>query len=147
MNNDIVKKGADFLLKGGTLLSEPCQICNGLLIKYKGDIMCLNCQKPNPDQNELEKIPDKIFEESENQKQVHQKSFDKDKIDRFYESKDIKNYKDLLFQIDKTITKKIIDIDKLIDIEEDPLKQKNNLKTLFLYLKIIDKIKKSNRIN
>jgi len=45
MSNDVLKKGADYLLKGGTLLSESCQICNGLLIKFKGNIMCLNCQK------------------------------------------------------------------------------------------------------
>ena len=62
MNNDIVKKGADFLLKGGTLLSEPCQTCNGLLIKYKGDIICLNCQRPNPNLDKIEKIT----EENEN---------------------------------------------------------------------------------
>lgn len=140
MNNDIVKKGADFLLKGGTLLSEPCQICNGLLIKYKGDIMCLNCQNPNPNQDELEKVPDKISEVKE--KETSQKSFDKYNVGRIYDSKEIENYKDLLLQIDKTITKKIIDINKSIYSEEDPLKQKNNLKTLFLYLKIMDKIKK-----
>ncbi len=143
MNNDIVKKGADFLLKGGTLLSDPCQICNGLLIKYKGDIMCLNCQKPNPNQDELEKASNKISEVKE--KETHQKSFDKDNMNRIYESKEIENYKDLLLQIDKTITKKIIDINKSIYSEEDVLKQKNNLKILFLYLKIMDKIKKKQR--
>jgi uncharacterized Zn finger protein (UPF0148 family) len=140
MNNDIVKKGADFLLKGGTLLSEPCQICNGLLIKYKGDIMCLNCQKPSSNQDEIEKTSNKIFEEKE--KETHQKNFDKDSKSRIYESKEIENYKDLLLQIDKTITKKIIDIDKSIRSEEDTLKQKNNLKLLFLCLKVMDKIKK-----
>ena len=51
-NRDILKKGADYLLKGGTLLSESCQICNGLLIKYKGDIMCLNCQSQNLNNHE-----------------------------------------------------------------------------------------------
>ncbi len=143
MNNDIVKIGADFLLKGGTLLSDPCQICNGLLIKYKGDIMCLNCQKPNPNQDELEKASNKISEVKE--KETHQKSFDKDNMNRIYESKEIENYKDLLLQIDKTITKKIIDINKSIYSEEDVVKQKNNLKILFLYLKIMDKIKKKQR--
>ena len=140
MNNDIVKKGADFLLKGGTLLSEPCQICNGLLIKYKGDVMCLNCQNPYPNQDELEKAPNKISEVKE--KETRQKSFDKDNMSGIYEFKEIENHKDLLLQIDKTITKKIIDINKSIYYEEDSLKQKNNLKTLFLYLKIMDKIKK-----
>ena len=142
MNNDIVKKGADFLLKGGTLLSEPCKICNGLLIKYKGDILCLNCQRPTLNQDKLENTSVKIFEENEKEEMVRQKSFDKDNKNRIYNSEEKENYNDLLLRIDKTITKKIIDIDKLIYMEEDTLRQKNNLKTLYLYLKIMDRIKK-----
>jgi UPF0148 protein len=141
MNNDIVKKGADFLLKGGTLLSEPCKICNGLLIKYKGDILCLNCQRPTINQDKLENASDKMFEENEKE-EMRQKSLDKDNKNRIYDSEEKENYKDLLLRIDKTITKKIIDIDKLIYMEEDTLRQKNNLKTLYLYLKIMDRIKK-----
>lgn len=140
MNNDIVKKGADFLLKGGTLLSEPCKICNGLLIKYKGDILCLNCQRPTLNQGKLENASDKIGEDEK--EQMRQKSLDKDNKTRIYDSEEKENYKDLLLQIDKTITKKIIGIDKVINMEEDTLKQKNNLKTLYLYLKIMDRIKK-----
>jgi uncharacterized Zn finger protein (UPF0148 family) len=142
MNNDIVKKGADFLLKGGTLLSEPCKICNGLLIKYKGDILCLNCQRPTPNQDKLENTSGKIFEENEKEEMMRQKSFDKDNKNRIYDSEEKENYKDLLLQIDETITKKIVDINKLIYVEEDTNKQKNNLKTLYLYLKIMDRIKK-----
>jgi uncharacterized Zn finger protein (UPF0148 family) len=141
MNNDIVKKGADFLLKGGTLLSEPCKICNGLLIKYKGDILCLNCQRSILNQDKLENAPDKILKENE-EEEIRQKLFDKDNKNRMYGSEEKVNYKDLLLQIDKTITKKIIDINKLIYIEEDIIKQKNNLKTLYLYLKVMDRIKK-----
>ena len=141
MSNDIVKKGADFLLKGGTLLSEPCKICNGLLIKYKGDILCLNCQRPTLNQGKPENVSVKMGEENEKE-QMRQKSLDKDNKTRIYDSEEKENYKDLLLQIDKTITKKIIDIDRLINMEEDTLKQKNNLKTLYLYLKIMDRIKK-----
>ena len=141
MNNDIVKKGADFLLKGGTLLSEPCKICNGLLIKYKGDILCLNCQRPTLNQDKIENPSDKMFEENEKE-EMRQKSLDKDNKNRIYGSEEKENYKDLLLLIDKTITKKIIDINKLIYMEEDTLRQKNNLKTLYLYLKIMDRIKK-----
>ena len=141
MNDDIVKKGADFLLKGGTLLSEPCKICNGLLIKYKGDILCLNCQRPAMNQGKIENASDKMGEENEKE-EMRQNSLNKDNKTRIYDSEEKENYKDLLLQIDKTITKKIIDIDRLINIEEDTLKQKNNLKTLYLYLKIMDRIKK-----
>ena len=141
MNNDIVKKGADFLLRGGTLLSEPCKICNGLLIKYKGDILCLSCQIPTPNQDKIENPSDKMFEEN-GKEEMRQKSLDKDNKTRIYDLEEKENYKDLLWRIDETITKKIIDINKLIYMEEDTLRQKNNLKTLYLYLKIMDRIKK-----
>jgi uncharacterized Zn finger protein (UPF0148 family) len=141
MNNDIVKKGADFLLKGGTLLSEPCKICNGLLIKYKGDILCLNCQRSNLNQDKSGNASNNTFEENEKE-EIHHEALDKDNKKRIFDSEEKENYKDLLLQIDKTITKKIIEIDKLIYIEEDTIRQKNNLKTLYLYLKVMDRIKK-----
>ncbi|MER5175237.1 MAG: autoantigen p27 domain-containing protein [Candidatus Nitrosocosmicus sp.] len=139
MNNDILKKGADFLLKGGTLLSEPCQVCNSLLIKFKGDIMCLNCQKSNLNTVELEKVTDQSSEEKKIE--TIQKSLGKDYINKIIEPKEIENYKDLLSQIEKTITIRILENNKTISMENDPDKQKNNLKVLFLYLKILEKIK------
>ncbi len=44
MNNDLIKQGAYYLLRGGTLLSEPCKKCGNLQIKYKEDVICMNCQ-------------------------------------------------------------------------------------------------------
>jgi UPF0148 protein len=44
MNNDLIKQGAYYLLRGGTLLSEPCKKCGNLQIKYKQDVICMNCQ-------------------------------------------------------------------------------------------------------
>lgn len=139
MNNDILKKGADFLLKGGTLLSEPCQVCNGLLIKFKGDIMCLNCQKSNLNKVELEKVTDQSSKEKKIE--TSQKSSGKDFTNKIIEPKEMESYKDLLSQIEKTITIKILENNKTISMENDPDKQKNNLKVLFHYLKILEKIK------
>jgi len=142
MNNDIVKKGADYLLKGGTLLSEPCQVCNGLLVKFKGDIMCLNCQKYGVNEMELEKIPEKMSEEKKIET-TNEKLFGKDNMNRVNELKETENgNKELLLTIKKTITKKIFEINKSIYNESDSSKQKNNLKILFLYLKILNKIEK-----
>jgi UPF0148 protein len=45
MSNDSIKQGAYYLLRGGTLLSEPCQKCGNLQIKFKGEIICLSCQE------------------------------------------------------------------------------------------------------
>ena len=150
-NRDILKKGADYLLKGGTLLSESCQTCNGLLIKYKGDIMCLNCQNQNLNNHELKKdktsptsptsaLSDKIRQE--NKKELIQISPEKDNLGKVHAIKETENYENLLAQIEKTIIKRTTDIDKSIYNENDSNKQIYNLKILLLYLKILKKIRK-----
>jgi len=44
MKNDAIKQGAYYLLRGGTLLSEPCKKCGNLQIKFKGNIICMTCK-------------------------------------------------------------------------------------------------------
>lgn len=39
-----VKIAASLLLKGGTMLSEVCPSCNGILIKFQDNIKCINCE-------------------------------------------------------------------------------------------------------
>ena len=139
MNNDTLKKGADFLLKGGTLLSEPCQVCNGLLIKFKGDIMCLNCQKASQNTQEVEKTSVQISEEKK--EETRQNNLEKD-IKNKHELPTIENYKDLLVEVEKTVIRRILENNKSIYIENDIDKQKKNLKILLLYLKIMEKLKR-----
>jgi uncharacterized Zn finger protein (UPF0148 family) len=43
-----MKDAASFLLRGGSLLSSPCATCNGVQIKYKNEIFCINCGKQEP---------------------------------------------------------------------------------------------------
>jgi uncharacterized Zn finger protein (UPF0148 family) len=38
-----IKNAAALLLKGGSLLSEPCRICGGLQVKFKDGTTCVNC--------------------------------------------------------------------------------------------------------
>ncbi len=52
MNNDLIKQGAYYLLRGGTLLSEPCKKCGNLQIKYKQEVICMNCQHVEQDKSE-----------------------------------------------------------------------------------------------
>jgi UPF0148 protein len=148
-NRDILKKGADYLLKGGTLLSESCQTCNGLLIKFKGDIMCLNCQSQNINNHELEKAlqpspslssSDKTYQE--NKKELIQTSPEKNNSGRDHAIKETENYQNLLSQIEKTIIKRANDIDRSIYNENDSNKQINNLRILLLYLKVLKRVRK-----
>lgn len=38
-----LKNAAEFLLKGGTLLSEPCEKCSGIQVKKNDEIKCIIC--------------------------------------------------------------------------------------------------------
>ena len=38
-----IKNAAALLLKGGSLLSEPCGKCGGLQVKFKDKTTCVNC--------------------------------------------------------------------------------------------------------
>jgi len=38
-----MKNAAEFLVKGGTLLSEPCEKCSGIQVKKNDEIKCIIC--------------------------------------------------------------------------------------------------------
>jgi len=38
-----LKHAAEFLIKGGTLLSESCEKCNGIQVKKNNEITCIIC--------------------------------------------------------------------------------------------------------
>jgi uncharacterized Zn finger protein (UPF0148 family) len=38
-----IKNAAALLLKGGSLISEPCTQCGGVQVKFKESITCVNC--------------------------------------------------------------------------------------------------------
>lgn len=43
MADDLTKRAADMLLRGGTLVSEPCPYCRGVRIIKDGDALCTSC--------------------------------------------------------------------------------------------------------
>ena len=53
MSQDLTKKAVDMLLKGATLLSEPCPYCKGVRVMMNGNALCVNCGK-EPDKSRIE---------------------------------------------------------------------------------------------
>lgn len=39
-----IKNAAALLLKGGSLISEPCSKCGGVQVQFKESIICVNCR-------------------------------------------------------------------------------------------------------
>jgi UPF0148 protein len=67
VTEELTKKAAEMLLKGATLLSEPCPYCAGVRVMQEGQALCISCGR----QPEKKKIPtatndmpplEKIFE-------------------------------------------------------------------------------------
>jgi uncharacterized Zn finger protein (UPF0148 family) len=42
-NGSRIKSAASLLLKGGTLVSDPCEKCGGVQVKFADKITCINC--------------------------------------------------------------------------------------------------------
>lgn len=38
-----LKEAASLLTRGGTLINDPCDTCNGVQVKYRDKIICINC--------------------------------------------------------------------------------------------------------
>ncbi len=45
MPKDLTKKAVEMLLKGATLLSEPCPYCKGVRVMHDGSALCVTCGK------------------------------------------------------------------------------------------------------
>jgi len=43
MSNDLTKKAVEMLLKGATLISDPCPYCKGVRVMKNGHALCVNC--------------------------------------------------------------------------------------------------------
>jgi UPF0148 protein len=61
MSKDLTKKAAEMLLKGATLLSEPCPYCSGVRVMKEGHALCINCGR----EPEKKDIPIEIVQKIE----------------------------------------------------------------------------------
>ncbi len=71
MTGELQKKAAEMLLKGATLLGEPCPYCKGVRVMEKGQALCISCgrepekkeiQNPSRETTPLEKVFEKKLE-------------------------------------------------------------------------------------
>ena len=54
MSKDLTKRAAEMLLKGATLLSEPCPYCKGVRVMKDGHALCISCGK-EPEKRQVPK--------------------------------------------------------------------------------------------
>ena len=68
MSKDLTKKAVEMLLKGATLISDPCPYCKGVRVMKDGHALCVNCGREAkeddiPIQEKIESSPFAKFEQ------------------------------------------------------------------------------------
>ncbi|MGI0087474.1 MAG: Sjogren's syndrome/scleroderma autoantigen 1 family protein [Nitrosotalea sp.] len=102
MSKELTKKAVEMLLKGGTLVSDPCPYCKGVRIIKEGNAFCVNCGREGKDKNVLqeEKSKDEMRTSSASDK-LDQKL--KDLTDELYQEKDHTKQQQILRSINDII--------------------------------------------
>lgn len=136
-----IKSAADLLLKGGTLLSNSCENCGGVQVRFKENIICANCGRKikelNVTQIEEEKKKKKITSNNNNNNSNSGLSQEIKVQSTVDNSRDVKltSYKRVIY---KKIT---LLIGSLENDGDDILVQNAKLDLVSKYLDIFEKIK------
>lgn len=112
MSADLRKKAAEMLLKGATLLAEPCPYCNGVRIMKDGNALCVNCGK----EPVVHKIDQVTISENRNSKKPS--------------------------SVLISLKNKLEELVKDLESEKDPEKQQQMLKSINSLIETIDKLEK-----
>jgi len=51
MSKELAKKAVEMLLKGATLVSDPCPYCKGVRVIKDGSALCVSCGKEGINEN------------------------------------------------------------------------------------------------
>jgi UPF0148 protein len=114
MSQELRKKAVEMLLKGATLVAEPCPYCNGVRVMKDGNALCISCGK-KPDQKQI--APD---QKSDDTKTIDQK----------------KN------PLVESMNKKLEMLTKELESEKDHEKQQQILKSINSLIETIQKLQK-----
>jgi UPF0148 protein len=140
MNNDLIKQGAYYLLRGGTLLSEPCKKCGNLQIKYKDEVICINCQHLEQDKIEqLETIPNDI-ETTKEFSHVRGDDDNKRTLNTFDDIQEVLN------QVEHQVLQTLVELNREQNTTTRAKKYKRYLKIVQNSLKTIEMIKRNKQL-
>ena len=118
-----IKDAGALLLKGGSLISEQCNKCKGVQIKFRENIICINCG------NEQNITQEEVSSE------VSDNNNDNTSVDMAERSQ--KDLETSLYIFEK----KVLILSDEIRHEQDIATQKLKAELIEIYLRIIEKIK------
>lgn len=107
-----LKNAAEFLLRGGTLLSEPCSKCSGIQVRKDNEIQCIICGNITlPENNTTTTQVEKIVDDNN--------------ID----------------QLRAKIRKRLNDLINSTGSDKNLIEEEQRLRVIDIYLNILEKIK------
>ena len=109
-----LKQAAEFLLKGGTLLSEPCEKCNGIQVKKNNEVTCIICGNTTP-LKEPKSTED---------------------IDKTVDKRILSD-----FSISEKIGERLVELIMSIGSDKNLDEEEQRLRVIDVYIKILEKIK------
>jgi uncharacterized Zn finger protein (UPF0148 family) len=115
-----IKNAAALLLKGGSLISEPCSKCGGVQVKFKENISCVNC-------GNRQNIPEMNHHTTSGEEYI---PLDKDGTSQLH-----------LEPVEFIIREKILILSREIKDEKDLTIQKQKADLIDVYVRIIERIR------
>ncbi len=109
-----LKQAAESLLKGGTLLSEPCEKCNGIQVKKNNQVTCIICGNTTT-QKEPKSTED---------------------IDKTVDKRILPD-----FSISEKIRKRLVELMMSIGSDKNLDEEEQRLRVIDIYINILEKIK------
>jgi uncharacterized Zn finger protein (UPF0148 family) len=109
-----LKQAAESLLKGGTLLSEPCEKCNGIQVKKNNQVTCIICGNTTT-QKEPKSTED---------------------IDKTVDKRILPD-----FSISEKIRERLVELMMSIGSDKNLDEEEKRLRVIDIYIKILEKIK------
>jgi uncharacterized Zn finger protein (UPF0148 family) len=135
-----IKSAADLLLKGGTLLSNSCENCGGIQVRFKENIVCVSCGR------KVKEISVSQFEEEQKTKSPSNNNNDSGlskemKVQSKFEVSSSGGGDVRLRTCEKVITKKITLLITSLENDSDIIIQNTKLDLVSKYLEVLDKLK------
>jgi uncharacterized Zn finger protein (UPF0148 family) len=141
-----IKSAADLLLKGGTLLSNSCENCGGVQVRFKENIVCVSCGR------KVKEISVTQMEEEQKKKSTSNNNNNSDS--GLSKEMKVQSNSDAnsdgggggggdgrLITYEKVISKKITLLFTSLENDSDILIQNTKLDLISKYLDVLDKLK------
>ncbi len=116
-----IKKGAALVIKGGSIISEPCSKCGGVQVRFKDKIICVNCGNEQKEHT--------VFSSPSNSEPIIFDKSESTQIDR-------------LEAAEYVIQDKILILIREIIDEKDIAIQKQKIDLIEMYLRILEKTRR-----